>query len=208
MTKQEIIDKARAVMNEIGKEGKLSLLSEDTVRLSEYIESVIPDAVNLIARSEEVSSASLNTGNITSGGAASVDPSDGCAIIALPEDFLRFVALRLSGWKREVQSVAPYGDNEYKIQHNPVTRSGVNKPSCVFAYNAEGLCIECFPSGTLQYFRYVKKLTDMEDGSINKYGDDLLPAIGYACAYLVYNIFEMPDVADRMLKIAFQVVPT
>ena len=30
-------------MNEIGEEENLSLLSEDTVKLAEYIESVIPD---------------------------------------------------------------------------------------------------------------------------------------------------------------------
>lgn len=50
MTKQGIIDKTRAIMNEIGEEENLSLLSEDTVKAAEYIESVIPDAINLIAR--------------------------------------------------------------------------------------------------------------------------------------------------------------
>ena len=55
-------------MNEIGEEENLSLLSEDTVKLAEYIESVIPDAINLIAQDENVSIALLNTGNMTSGG--------------------------------------------------------------------------------------------------------------------------------------------
>ena len=58
-------------MNEIGEEENLSLLSEDTVKLAEYIESVIPDAINLIAQDENVSIALLNTGNMTSGGTSS-----------------------------------------------------------------------------------------------------------------------------------------
>ena len=137
MTKQGIIDKTRAIMNEIGEEENLSLLSEDTVKLAEYIESVIPDAINLIAQDENVSIALLNTGNMTSGGTS----SEGCTVIPLPQDFLRFVSLRLSGWKREVQRVSPFGSEDYKIQHNAVTRSGVNKPSCVFSHNKTGLCI-------------------------------------------------------------------
>ena len=203
MTKQGIIDKTRAIMNEIGEEENLSLLSEDTVKLAEYIESVIPDAINLIAQDENVSIALLNTGNMTSGGTS----SEGCTVIPLPQDFLRFVSLRLSGWKREVQRISPFGSEDYKIQHNAVTRSGVNKPSCVFAHKRTGLCIECFPSGELQYFNYVKSMTDSSDDSLSNYGESLMLAICYACAYLVYNIFEMPNVAEQMLKIAVQVLP-
>ena len=203
MTKQGIIDKTRAIMNEIGEEEKLTLLSEDTVKLAEYIESVIPDAINLIAQDENVSIALLNTGNMTSGGTS----SEGCTVIPLPQDFLRFVSLRLSGWKREVQRISPFGSEDYKIQHNAVTRSGVNKPSCVFAHNRTGLCIECFPSVELQYFNYVKSMTDSSDDSLSNYGESLMLAICYACAYLVYNIFEMPNVAEQMLKIAVQVLP-
>lgn len=76
-----------------------------------------------------------------------------------------------------------------------------------FSHNKTGLCIECFPSGELQYFNYVKSMTDLSDDSLSNYGESLMPAICYACAYLVYNIFEMPNVAERMLKIAVQVLP-
>ena len=55
MTVQEITTKVRAIMNEAGSEETFSLLSEDTVKLSEYIENVIQgkqdakDAVNVLA---------------------------------------------------------------------------------------------------------------------------------------------------------------
>lgn len=96
MTKQGIIDKTRAIMNEIGEEENLSLLSEDTVKLAEYIESVIPDAINLIAQDENVSIALLNTGNMTSGGTS----SEGCTVIPLPQDFLRFVVSTSFGMEK------------------------------------------------------------------------------------------------------------
>ena len=53
----------------------------------------------------------------------------------------------------------------------------------------------------------VKSMTDSSDDSLSNYGESLMPAICYACAYLVYNIFEMPNVAEQMLKIAVQVLP-
>lgn len=203
MTKQGIIDKTKAIMNEIGEAENLSLLSEDTVKLEEYIESAIPDAINIIANTDGVSTALLNVGNVISGGTS----GDGSLIVPLPIDYLRFVSLRLNGWKREVQTVSAFGSEDYKIQHNPVTRSGVNKPSCVFTYTGDGLCIECFPSGTLQYFNYIKSAADASDGTLSGYSDALMPAICYACAYLVYNYFEMPATAEQMLKIATQVLP-
>ena len=48
MTEQEIISKVKAILNEIGEEETLSLLSEDTVKIEEYIKAVIPDAVSLV----------------------------------------------------------------------------------------------------------------------------------------------------------------
>lgn len=50
-------------------------------------------------------------------------------------------------------------------------------------------------------------MTDSSDDSLSNYGESLMLAICYACAYLVYNIFEMPNVAEQMLKIAVQVLP-
>lgn len=204
MTKQGIIDKVRTIMNETGAETSFSLISEDTVKLSIYIESVIPDAVNILSALEEVDPSLLLTGNTTS---SLESNTDGCTIVLLPADYLRFVSLRLSGWKREVQVVFPYGGDDYKIQHNPITRGGVNKPSCVYAYNSSGRCIECFPSGSLLYFHYVKSITSVNDNTLNNLSDRLFASICYMCAYLVYNIYEMPNTGKQMYDIALQNVP-
>lgn len=54
MTEQEIISKVKAILNEIGEEETLSLLSEDTVKIEEYIKVVIPDAVSLVQMNSPV----------------------------------------------------------------------------------------------------------------------------------------------------------
>ncbi|MDR3142105.1 MAG: hypothetical protein LBU37_10320 [Tannerellaceae bacterium] len=205
MTVQGITDKARAILNETGEAPPLELLSEDTVRLNDYIRSVIPDAVFLISKLKECPPRYLNAGEIASG---TVNADDGCTTAVLPADFIRLVAVRLEGWKREVQSVFPYGSEEYKKQHNAITRSGVNKPVCVFANSQNNDTIECFPSGDILYFRYVANLSEINDNELGKLGDELFESICYMCAYLVYSIFENPGTADRMKTIAIEMLPT
>lgn len=202
MNKDGIISKVRTIMNETGAEEGFTLISEDTVKLSEYIESVIPDAINIIMGLKDVDPIFLNP---TSGGTTS-STSGNCTVVKLPDDFLRFVSLKCSGWKREVQTIFPYGGEEYKIQHNSVTTSGVNKPSCVYAYSGNGASIECFPSGTLEYFYYIKKMSD-SDTDLTGISDRLFGSICYMCAYLVYNIFEMANTGQQMYNIALQNIP-
>lgn len=204
MDKESVIGKTRTIMNETGADETLALLSEDTVKLDQYIESVIPDAINMLSAMEAIDPMMLPLG---SGSTASV--SGGCSVIAIPEDYIRFGAVRLSGWKREAQTCFPYGGDEYKIQHNEVTTSGVSKPSCVYAFSASGRCIECFPSGDLVYFKYVKR-TDTNNVATALSGMDnrLSGALCYVCAHLVYNIFEMPEQGKRMLEIALSTIPT
>lgn len=204
MNKSTVIAKTRTIMNETGVDESLALLSEDTVKLDAYIESVIPDALNLLSAMETIDPMMLPMGSGTSS-----SQSGECTVIPVPADYIRFGAVRLSGWKREAQSCFPYGGEEYKIQHNPVTTSGVGKPSCVYAFSSSGRCIECFPSGSLLYFKYVKKSdTDNVDSSLSAMDSRLSGALCYVCAHLVYNIFEMPEQGKRMLEIALSTIPT
>jgi hypothetical protein len=205
MTVQGITDKTRTILNETGEIPMFELLSEDTVRLDSYIGSVIPDAVLLVSKLKECPPRYLNVSEVTQG---TVNAGDGCTVVALPSGFIRLVAIRLAGWKREVQYVLPYGSEEYKKQHNELTRSGVNKPVCVFAGSQNSDTIECFPSGDMLYFRYVENLSEINDNELGKLGEELFGSICYMCAYLVYSIFESPATADRMKTIAIEMLPT
>lgn len=201
MTISDIVTKVRVILNEAGEEESLHLLSEDTVKLTQYIESVIPDAINLVITVSPISHINTTKGSNT------LINGDGCSVISLPTDFLRIAAIKLSNWKRSVSVVMPFGGDEYKKQHNVITRSGVNKPSCVFAYNTSGSIIECFPSGSLEYFHYVKSASSESNKGLGLVKEELLPAICYMCASLVYNIFENPNTSERMKAIAIELIP-
>jgi len=202
MTLAEVKLKIRTILNETGSEDSFSLISVDTVKLDDYIESVIPDAVRFVT-SQNIPDLYLPVESVSS---ATVNSEDGCSVVAVPSNFMRFLSCRLSGWKREVQEI---GDNEsYKANHNSITRAGVNKPECVYANTSSGKVIECFPSGTLSYFRYVKSVSiptnDSEELSVS---DRILESICYAAAYLVYSIFENVTAAEAMKKISLELLP-
>lgn len=201
MTFQEIINKVRVIMNEAGEEEELHLLSEDTVKLDLYIETVIPDAVNLILLLSPVNHINATGASLT------IQNFDGIGVINLPPDFLKLVAVKLREWKRAVFMAYPLNSEEYKIQHNPVTRSGVNKPKCTLSYNAFGPTIECFPSGTMEYFSYIKSASSSNNKGLDLIKETLHLAVCYMCARLVYDIFEMPQIAEKMKSIAMELIP-
>ena len=48
MTEQEFISKVRSLMNEIGEDETFSLISDDTVKLDQYIKSCIEESINFV----------------------------------------------------------------------------------------------------------------------------------------------------------------
>lgn len=193
-------------MNEVSSDEELHLLSEDTIKLEEYIRACIPDAVNMV-----VEVAPLNLLNPTVAGSIAIANTNGVGSIVLPADFFRLVAVKLSTWKRSVSRAYPFGGVDYAIQHNACTRAGANKPVCVFSYNSSGKSIlECFPGeGTVELFLYAKTSTSSGDTvtGLETPKEELFPAICYVCASLVYNIFENPTTADRIKAIALELIP-
>lgn len=205
MTLSAIIQKVRAIMNEVSSEEELHLLSEDTIKLDEYIKACIPDAINMV-----VEVAPLNLLNPTAANSIAVTNSNGIGSIVLPEDFFRLVAIKLSSWFKAVSVVFPFGSTEYAVQHNTYTRAGVNKPVCVFSYNSAGKSIiECFPgNGNVELFLYAKISVSSENdvSGLETPKEELFPVICYVCASLVYNIFENPTTAERMKSIALELI--
>lgn len=191
MTIADITTKVRTIMNEAGEEDILHLLSDDTLKLTQYIESAIPDAVNAISRIAPLNYLNASEGDV------SITSIDGFGVITLPSDFLRLSALKLKGWKRAVGMIHLFGSEEYNIQHNEYSCSGVNKPVCLFSGGKE---IECVPSGEIEYFRYVKAATP--ESSLDILKPELHYGLCYMCASLVYEIFENIPSAERMRVIA------
>ena len=132
VTKDEIISKVKAIMNEIGEETNSSLLDEDTIKIDQYIESCIGDALAMIVLKSAIPV------NPKKGTSNPVNNNDGTGYIVLPDDFLKLIAFKMEGWKRTVSEAFPLDSEKAKQQSNEYTRGGNNKPVCVLSYSPEG----------------------------------------------------------------------
>lgn len=197
MTETEIISKVRAIMNEIGEEASLSLLSEDTVKMDEYIKSVIPDAVNIIIENCPNRCVNRKTDTTT-------QVSDG--VIIKPDDYVRLIALQLTGWKRMVSLTYPIGSKQYKLQTNEFTTAGVNKPVAIDSYTADKQILLCYPKeSSIALFVYEAKYNSADGLKLDS-SDPVAIAVCYMCASLVYSIFENQNTAKEMRDLSLSML--
>lgn len=60
-------------------------------------------------------------------------------VLTVPEDYLRFVSLKMKGWVRAVTALAAEGSDIELMQHNPYTRGTKSKPVCILRTNESGV---------------------------------------------------------------------
>ena len=207
MTEQEIISKTKAILNEIGEEDNLSLLSEDTLKIEEYIKSVIPDAVGLVQMNSPVRCINKKSGAITN---QSLSPVDGKCTVVVPDDYVSLIAIKLACWKRVCIVSHGMDSEEYRRQCNPVTMAGAYKPVCINGYDGTGKRVLMLYSAKaetkLDMFYYEAKYTqgDNIDVDVN---EPVAVAICYMAASLVYTIFENKGTAQEVRTIALNLIP-
>lgn len=202
MTEQEIIDKVRVILNEAGEENTLTLLSEDTVKLSDYIRESIPDAVALVQK--VCTHRSVNTKRTSPSVSAS---GYGCSFIK-PTDFIRLNSVKMKSWKRACHMTYNVSSEEYKRQFNEFTKAGINKPLCFISSDSEGEKLLLFPyrtDDTMDYFVYEAKYSSDTGLSLSDC-DPIALAVCYTTASLVYSIFENKSSADVMMQLATQYI--
>lgn len=207
MTQDQIIAKVRSIMNETGADESLSLLSEDTVKLDEYIKSCIPDSVNLVVISSPVrcvNKKAYSPTTITNNG-------DGTGYVVLPTDYISLIAFKMSVWNKVVVKAATLDSQAYAAQRNPITRSGKNKPICVLNYIAGGRVLEYYSIGptetpSVSMFLYEAKYDPTTGIDLNE-NDPIAIAVCYMCASLVYAIFENNNTAKEMKTMALSLIP-
>lgn len=194
MTDTEIVTKVKAILNEIGESESLTLLTEDTVKIEQYIASVLPDAVILASK---LSHKCVNKKMATS---LTVTNSGDASVIAVPDDYISLIALKLSGWKRIVNKTLPIGSSQYRIQMNGNASAGINKPLVFQSQSSTGEVLECYPSeSAAEMFVYEAKYDKTKGLSAE---DNVISAVCYLCASLVYEIFENPATAKQMQSVA------
>lgn len=208
MTEQEIVSKVKAIMNEIGEEENLSLLSEDTVKIEEYIKSAIPDAVSVVQLNSPVRCVNKK---VVQGKTGTADTEGRCTV-ELPDDYVSLIAIKLSQWRRACIVAFSMNSEEYKRQCNSYTKAGINKPVCVLGYNATGtkeLWLYSVPKGaefTVDLFAYEARYNSA-DGIDLESNDPLAIAVCYMTASLVYSYFENKQTSDEMKSIAISYIP-
>lgn len=209
MTEEEIIGKTKAILNEIGDEDdSVSLLSEDTVEIEDYIKQSIPEAVSLVQLNSPVRSVNRKTGEAVS---STLTPDDnGCCVLSAPDDFVDLRIIKLSEWKRACAVAYPMSSEEYLRQGNEYTRAGAYHPVVVLGNDADGnrvlLLYTATADTTVEIFTYEASYTSGE-GITASETDPIALAVCYMTASLVYDIFENSSTADRLRQIALSLIP-
>ena len=198
MTQSEIIAKTLVILNEAGGDTQLSLLSEDTLRISDYIEKSIKDGVRMVQAVSPQKGVCPKNGKETS---LATDTKNGVASLVVPDGFVSLIGVRLSGWSRVCTEAEDMDSENYLRQCNSYTRSGANHPVCIHGFGDDGIRnLFLYPykeSYTLDMFMY-----ESEYSSTSDIPDDFSLAVCYMTASVVYTIFENKAAADAMRQMA------
>lgn len=208
MTEDEIVSKVRSIMNDLGEDESLTLLSEDTVKLEEYIKSAIPDAVLLVQQNSSVRSVNAKTYTAT----AAADATSGFVTVEVPDKYVRIIALKMLSWDKAVSETYAYGSEQYRRQSNEVTRSGAVNPIVIEGYNSSGKRrLEMYDptkKGEFDLFVYEAEYDPSEGLANLDANDPLAVAVCYMTASLVYRYFENTATAEELAKISLSLIPS
>ena len=202
----ELVKQVRVVVNEAENDDDVSLLSVDTRSLDENIKSLLPKAVSFVQKNKVVASKRVNVKSVIPATLTPQVDSSGGAYIAFPNDFAALYAIKLDGWDVPVDTLIPLGAREAMRQYSKYTRAGCCKPVCVESVRPlgnGGMLLFPLPGGenpVLTLFLY-EAVFNPADGL---YGadEDMVTAIVYECAALLYTMFERYDAANSCHALA------
>ena len=117
---------------------------------------------------------------------------------------VELVSLQLVGWLSPANRLCAHNSREAVWQQNTYTRAGSSKPVCIASFAPTGeryAVLFPLPDGNgarVRHFVY-EALFDAADG-LNGYDSGMDDAVVYACASLLYTMFERYDAASAMLS--------
>ena len=204
MTTAELIKKVRCLINEPDADAEVSLLSGKVRSFDDIIKELLSQAVALVQQSKGAKGGYVNVKRLTSVTGLLVENGDGTGYMNLPDDFVELVHCKLDSWKRPCTVILPSASPLAVRQYNGAVRAGAAKPVCVEGVTSGGYrTVELFPlpSGAkVEAFFYEAKF-DAGSG-LNRSDKNMVDAVVYACASLLYNMFERFDAANSFLSIA------
>lgn len=212
MKEYELTDLVKRVRNVIDQNmesaGMEAFGDVDTLSLEQVIgENILPAAqlIEMSASDEMLGECEdIPTNGMTTDSTFSTDELK-CKYVALPSDFMRLVAFRMSDWRRVVTEPIDDTHPMYAMQRSSMmsVRGNTQKPVVAIVHGSGGLVLEAYTtaeSSTVSVAKYIAK-PSVNDGKV-----ELCPlltdAIVYAAAYLVANSYNAITQAQVFLSTA------
>ena len=187
MSEADIIRKVRDILNEHGGDDDISI-GTDRVLLEDYIKSAIPDAVVMLAQKGYRVNI-CDFGRIDDGR------------IAVPENFISLLCLKLDTWNKAVNRIVEIGSPEYLMAMNKFTNPGPNSPVCY----RENDTLVCLPIGQIIGIGAYNGTYDTAEGLEAEPKE--ATAVCYMAAAIVLGMFSddqgkqrLSDIATNMLQ--------
>ena len=201
ITENVLVEKVRTLLNEVRDEGAVSIITDDTLLIDRYIRELLSEAVLFVQMNR--TQGAVNGKNFADCKLAVSDGEKG--VIALPEDYVRLVSLKLNNWKRPCYATAAIGSPAENAQMRRYTRAGACSPVCVEVPTAESIQLNVYPvtenvTPMVEYLIYEARYDASKGLATNS--ESLIQAVAYECAGLVCNVFEKYDAANAFMSLA------
>lgn len=128
---------------------------------------------------------------------ADTQESDNSLIIPCPEDYLRFIRVKLTGWKRPVDQLHASNSPVYTNQSNEFMAADPHKPAAALVPHISEhskQAIECFPKASLIELIYVPRLKPFE------MPEDLEDPMVWLAAGRVLTIMRRAELANQATR--------
>ncbi len=202
ITTAELVKKVRFLVNEAEGDYDVSLITDDKRSLDYTIMELLPQAVALVQKNS--ARGYVNVKALSSSDRQFVSSSDGCPSILLPDDFVRLVSVQLNSWKKPCFYISSSDSLDAVCALNGNLFAGLYRPICVEGVTEEGKrTVKPFPYNSddvLIHFVYEAQY-NINEGLV-QCDEHLADAVAYACASLLYNVFEKHDASKSFMSFA------
>ncbi|MBR5275679.1 MAG: hypothetical protein IKU35_00905 [Bacteroidaceae bacterium] len=202
ISEAELVSKVRTLLNEPASDSSVSLITDDTLQLDNHITALLPEAVLLVQMNRQqgvVNGKSMNHATIAPNGS-------GSGTIALPDDYVRLVFVKLAEWKRGVTDCYHQGSVGEALQCNKYMRAGSSSPVAIEGVDASNnLRLTLYPVNvsdlpSVEQLSYEGRYN--ASTGLNCNDERLIKAVAYQCAALLCNVYEKYDAANVFQGVA------
>lgn len=199
---EELVSKVRRLVNEADCDQSISLITDDARSLDATIEELLPQAVALVQKRN--GKGYVNIKSTPPNEADAIVVSEGFATFTLPKDYVSLVSVKLSNWKIPVTNVSSPVSAEAVRQGSAATRASSSRPVCVESVaNDSRRVLYMYPvtDGCKMEHLIYETLFNVDDG-LDECDNGMGDAVAYACAALLYNLFDRYDASKSFMAYA------